>query len=117
MTDTSGVFLLNCSVLFRFCKVAALEGFVRDLLDLLPVVYPAIAVLNACLTMTRSTGIEVATMVMAHSATAHMMDLYDSSVTVNNGLHISRTALQDTSCTVNFAMYVDRIIDVTPALR
>ena len=77
-----------------------------------------IAELIACLKTTRSTGIDVATMAMVHSATAHMMDLYDSSVNVNNRSRKSpaAVALHDTSCTVSFWMYVDRTMDVTPAL-
>jgi hypothetical protein len=56
-------------------------------------------------------------MAMEHSATAHMMDLYDSSVNVNNVQCKPSDILHDTSCTVNFSMYVDLTIDVTPALR
>jgi hypothetical protein len=56
-------------------------------------------------------------MVMEHSATAHIMALYDSTVNVNNSLCVSSVALHDTSCTVNFWMYVERMIDVTPALQ
>lgn len=56
-------------------------------------------------------------MAMEHSATAHMIALYDSSVPVSNDPYISWNVLHDTSCVVNFAMYVDLTIDVTPALR
>jgi 23S rRNA maturation-related 3'-5' exoribonuclease YhaM len=55
-------------------------------------------------------------MVMEHSATAQMMDLYDSSMNVNSDSCMSSAILHDMSCTVNFSMYVALIIDVTPAL-
>jgi hypothetical protein len=56
-------------------------------------------------------------MAMEHSATAHIIALYDSSVAVSNDPYMAWNVLHDTSCVVNFAMYVDLIIDVIPALR
>jgi hypothetical protein len=58
-------------------------------------------------------------MVIEHSAIAQMMDLYESSVNVNNDRDswMPSIVLHDTSCTASCSTYVALTTAVAPALH
>lgn len=73
------------------------------------------AVLTACLKKTRSTGMDVATTVMAVSAVDQMTELYAWSTLVSSFQIESFNSLQERSWVWSCSTYLARRIDVTPA--